>query len=146
MNADDIDNRLIAGDLDVDAAGTGVQAAARAKILSTPSLKASSDDPISGFFWYAYINTVVKPLDNVHCREAIEYAANKTNLQTAYGGPVAGLVRSPARWRRRTSSGRSRSICMPPTTKPNGDVAAAKEAAQALRAAERLHHRRHLPQ
>ena len=41
MNADDIDNRLLAGDLNVDAAGTGVQAAARAKILSSPTLKAS---------------------------------------------------------------------------------------------------------
>ena len=125
MNANDIDNRLIAGDLDVDADGTGVQAAARAKILSSPTLKASSDDPISGFSWFAYLNTVVKPLDNVHCREAIEYAANKTNLQTAYGGPVAG--------------GQIASTVAPPnvigqksfdlyesTTKPNGDVAAAK--------------------
>ena len=41
VNANDIDNRLLAGDLQVDAAGTGVQAAARAKILSTPSLKAN---------------------------------------------------------------------------------------------------------
>src|SRR5580693_5215030 len=90
MNANDIDNRLLAGDLNVDAAGTGVQAAARAKILSAPTLKASSDDPISGFLWFAYLNTVVKPLNNMHRREAIEYAANKTNLQTAYGGPVAG--------------------------------------------------------
>jgi peptide/nickel transport system substrate-binding protein len=32
----------------------------------------------------------VAPLNNLHCRQAIEYAANKTNLQTAYGGPVAG--------------------------------------------------------
>ena len=125
MNANDIDNRLIAGDLDVDAAGTGVQAAARAKILSSPTLKASSDNPISGFLWFAYLNTVVKPLNNLHCREAIEYAANKTNLQTAYGGPVAG--------------GQIASTVAPPnvigqksfdlyaaTTKPDGDVAAAK--------------------
>jgi peptide/nickel transport system substrate-binding protein len=89
-NANDIDNRLLAGDLDLDAAGTGVQAAARAKILSSPRLKSSSDDPISGFLRFAYLNTVVKPMNNVHCRMAIEYAADKTSLQTAYGGPVAG--------------------------------------------------------
>ena len=53
MNANDIDNRLLAGDLDVDMAGTGVQAAARAKILSSHTLQASSDNPISGFLWYA---------------------------------------------------------------------------------------------
>ena len=90
MNANDIDIRLLAGDLNVDMAGTGVQPAAQAKILSTPSLKAQSDNPISGFLWFAYLNTVVKPMNNVHCRMAIEYAANKVNLQTAYGGPYAG--------------------------------------------------------
>src|SRR5215469_8207293 len=90
MNANDIDNRLLAGDLTVDAAGTGVQAAARAKILSTPSLKALSDNPVAGFTWFAALNTTLPPLNNIHCRMAVEYAANKTNYQTAYGGPVAG--------------------------------------------------------
>ena len=41
MNANDIDNRLLAGDIQMDQAGSGVQAAARARILSSPSLKAS---------------------------------------------------------------------------------------------------------
>jgi peptide/nickel transport system substrate-binding protein len=126
MNANDIDNRLLAGDLDVDAAGSGVQAAARAKILSNNTLKAQSDNPISGFLWFAYLNTVIPPMNNVHCRMAIEYAANKTNLQTAYGGPVAG--------------GQIASTVSPPNvvghqafdlyeanTKPGGDIAKAKE-------------------
>jgi len=125
MNANDIDNRLLAGDLNVDMAGSGVQAAARAKILSSHTLMASADNPISGFLWFAYLNTVVPPMNNVHCREAIEFAANKTNLQTAYGGPVAG--------------GAIASTVSPPnvighksfdlyeaTTKPAGDVAKAK--------------------
>jgi peptide/nickel transport system substrate-binding protein len=125
-NANDIDNRLLAGDLNVDMAGTGVQAAARANILGSPSLKAQSDDPVSGFLWYAYLNTKVPPLTNVHCRQAIEYAANKVNLQTAYGGPYAG--------------GQIASTVAPPnvvgqkhfdlyeaTTKPRGDPAKAKE-------------------
>ena len=43
--------------LEVDFAGTGVQAAARAKILSNPILKATSDDPLTGFSWFSYINT-----------------------------------------------------------------------------------------
>jgi peptide/nickel transport system substrate-binding protein len=90
MNANDIDSRLLAGVLSVDAAGTGVQAAARARILSSTSLKAQSDNPISGFLWFAYLNTKVAPLNNVHCRQAILYAANHTNYQTAYGGPYAG--------------------------------------------------------
>ena len=90
VNANDIDNRLLADDISVDQAGTGVQAAARAKILSTPSLKADSDAPLNAHEWFYYINTKVPPLNNVHCRMAVEYAANKTNLQTAYGGPIAG--------------------------------------------------------
>ncbi len=125
MNANDIDNRLLAGDLDVDAAGTGVQAAARAKILSTPSLKASSDNPISGFLWFAYLNTKVAPLNNLHCREAIEYAANKTNLQTAYGGPVAGgaiasTVAPP------NVIGQKHFDLYDADSKPGGDIPAAK--------------------
>jgi peptide/nickel transport system substrate-binding protein len=29
-------------------------------------------------------------MTNLHCREAVEYAVNKVNVQTAWGGPVAG--------------------------------------------------------
>ncbi|HKA96315.1 MAG TPA: ABC transporter substrate-binding protein [Streptosporangiaceae bacterium] len=125
VNANDIDSRLLAGDISVDQAGSGVQAAGRAKILSNPTLKASSDDPVNGFMWFYYINSKVPPLNNVHCRMAVEFAANKTNLQTAYGGPYGGSIASTS---------------MPPTvlgfqkfdlyhalTKPGGDIPAAKE-------------------
>jgi peptide/nickel transport system substrate-binding protein len=128
VNANDIDNRLLAGDIQVDQPGTGVQAAARAKILSNPSLKANTDNPVGGFEWYYNISTKVKPLDNIHCRMAVEYAANKTDLQTAYGGPYGGAIAHTA---------------MPPTvigyanfdlynalTKPGGDIAAAKQQLQ----------------
>jgi peptide/nickel transport system substrate-binding protein len=96
VNANDIDNRLIAGDIQMDQAGSGVQAAARARILSSPTLKANSDDPVNGFMWFYYINTKVPPLNNVHCRMAVEYAANKNTLQTAYGGPYGGSIASTA--------------------------------------------------
>jgi peptide/nickel transport system substrate-binding protein len=125
VNANDIDSRLLAGDISVDQAGSGVQAAARAKILSNPTLKANSDDPVTGFMWFYYINSKVPPLNNIHCRMAVEYAANKTNLQTAYGGPYGGSIASTS---------------MPPTvlgyqsfdlyhalSKPGGDIPAAKE-------------------
>ncbi|HEY3733812.1 MAG TPA: ABC transporter substrate-binding protein [Streptosporangiaceae bacterium] len=125
VNAADIDNRLMAGDLDVDAAGTGVQAAARAKILSSPTLMKSADNPLAGFLWFIYINTKVAPLTNVHCREAVEYAANKTDLQTAYGGPIAGgqiasTIMLPI------TVGYKKYDLYEATTKPNGDLAKAK--------------------
>jgi peptide/nickel transport system substrate-binding protein len=127
VTASTIDSELLAGTLDVDAAGTGVQAAARAQILSSPSLMKAADDALSGFLWFTYLNTKVAPLNNVACRQAIEYAANKTELQNAFGGPVAG--------------GAIASTVMPPNingyqsfddyealTMPNGDDAKAKQA------------------
>jgi len=90
MNPNDVDNRLLANDAQVDFAGTGVQAAARAKILSNPSLKANADDPLTGFGWFFYIDSQLAPFTNVACRRAIEYATNHTDMQNAYGGPVAG--------------------------------------------------------
>ena len=124
VNANDIDQRLIHGQIQMDQAGSGVQSAARAQILSSNTLKASSDDPVNGFMWFFYLNTKVAPLNNVHCRQAIEFAANKNTLQTAYGGPYGGAIASTA---------------MPPTiigyqsfdqyhalSMPNGDAAAAK--------------------
>jgi peptide/nickel transport system substrate-binding protein len=90
VNADTIDNELLDGTLDVDMAGSGVQDAARAKILASTTLKADSDDALANREWFVYLNTKVAPLTNVACRQAIEYAADKTDLQTAYGGPYAG--------------------------------------------------------
>ena len=124
VNANDVDQALIHGQAQMDVAGTGVQSAARAQILSSSTLKANSDDPITGFMWFEYIDQQVAPLNNIHCREAIEYGANKTTLQTAYGGPYGGQIASTA---------------MPPNiigyksfdlydalSKPNGDASAAK--------------------
>jgi peptide/nickel transport system substrate-binding protein len=123
VNQNTVDQNQLANYAQMDIHGLGVQTAAKAKIFSTPSLKADSDDALNGFLRFAYINTVEIP--NVHCREAIEYAADKTTLEDAYGGPVLG--------------GAIASTVMPPTvlgyqkfdlynatSMPNGDDAAAK--------------------
>ncbi len=90
VNADDLDNRLIKGDIHVDIAGTGVQPAALSRVLNDPKLKERADNPLSARLWYTSINPQVKPLDNIDCRKAIEYAMDRTEYQTAYGGPLAG--------------------------------------------------------
>jgi peptide/nickel transport system substrate-binding protein len=90
VNQADIDNRLLAGDIQVDSAGSGVAAAAQARILSDPTLKANADNPLLPRLWFAYLDTKVAPMTNLHCREAVEYAVNKVTTQTAYGGPYAG--------------------------------------------------------
>jgi len=90
VNADDIDNRVISGDLHVDLAGTGVQPASLSKVLTDPALKSNSDNPTLARLWYTSVNPTVKPLDNIECRKAIQYAMDKTGYQTAYGGPFSG--------------------------------------------------------
>ena len=89
-NADDMDSRLIAGTADLDVGQTGVQTAARAKILSDPTLKANADTPTTGFLRYAGLAQSVPPYENIDCRKAVIYAADPTSLQTARGGPIAG--------------------------------------------------------
>ncbi len=90
VNADDIDNRIIAGDLDIDIAGTGVQPAAQARVLQDPTLKTNADNPLSIRLWYTSIAPTVAPLNNIECRKAIMYAMDRTAYQTAYGGQFAG--------------------------------------------------------
>ncbi|GHJ46522.1 peptide ABC transporter substrate-binding protein [Catellatospora sp. TT07R-123] len=90
LNANDIDNQLISGDLQVDIAGTGVQAATLSKVLSTPDLKARADNPSIPRLWYTSINPMVKPFDNIECRKAVMYAVDKVGYQNAYNGEFAG--------------------------------------------------------
>lgn len=90
VNADDIDNRIISGDLDIDVAATGVQPAAQSRILTDPNLKANADNPLGIRNWYTSIIPTVEPLDNIECRKAIMYAMDHTGYQTAYGGAIAG--------------------------------------------------------
>ena len=125
VNQADIDSGLLSGDIDVDAQGQGVASSAQARILSSPADKANADNPLNGFARFMYLNTKVAPLNNVHCREAIEYAANKTAIQTAWGGSANGQIASTV---------------MPPVvlgykqfdlyhalSQPDGDMASAKQ-------------------
>jgi peptide/nickel transport system substrate-binding protein len=90
VNADDLDNRLLSGDLDVDVATQGVQPAAQSRVLQDPNLKANADNPVTTRLQYTSINPTVAPLDNIECRKAIQYGMDRTAYQTAYGGQFAG--------------------------------------------------------
>ncbi|HEX2903639.1 MAG TPA: ABC transporter substrate-binding protein [Jatrophihabitans sp.] len=97
-NADDNDKQLQAGTLDAEADG-GVQKAFQSDIANDPNLKKNADDPVTGFTRYFAVYPQVKPLDNVHCRRAIFYAINKSDLQRArggsYGGDIANTMSPP---------------------------------------------------
>jgi len=90
LTSDDIDNRLLAGTADIHIGGTGLQATAVSKVLNSPELSKNSDNPHTGFTRYITIQQNVPPFDNVHCRKAVQYAADKVALQLARGGPIAG--------------------------------------------------------
>jgi peptide/nickel transport system substrate-binding protein len=66
-----------------------VQPGAQGKILLNPDLKKNADAPVTGFTRY-FVLTTVPPMDNIHCRKAVQYAADKLSLQTARGGAEAG--------------------------------------------------------
>jgi peptide/nickel transport system substrate-binding protein len=92
VNADDIDNRLISGDLDVDIAGTGVQAATQGKILADATLKKNADTAALARLWYVSVNPDVAPLDNIHCRKAVLLATDHDSYLRAYGGEAGGDI------------------------------------------------------
>lgn len=92
IEAADLDNQLINGDIDIDLAGTGVQAQAQAKILADPKLKAHTDNVVTARTSYTQINPDVAPFDKLECRKALLYAYDKTGYQRAYGGEVGGEV------------------------------------------------------
>ena len=127
VNADDIDNRLLSGDLDIDVVGTGVQPAALGRVVGDPNVKSQSDNPNLSRLWYTSIVGTVAPLDKIDCRKAIEYAADRTGYQTAYGGPLAGgdpatTILPP------TIPGYAKFDLYPAGADNTGDVAKAKEA------------------
>jgi len=90
LDANEIDSQLLDGSMDMDTGQVGVQQAAQAKILLDPELKKNADEPVTGFTRYFALNTKVPPFDNIHCRKAVQYAADKVALQTARGGADAG--------------------------------------------------------
>ena len=142
VNADDIDNRLLSGDLDVGIEGTGVRPAAQGKILADPALKANTDSAVVARLWYTAINGDVAPLDNIDCRKAVLYAVDKTGYQRAYGGATGGDIATNL---------------LPPVipgaqavrhlrhAEQPGDVDKAKQALTGVRAAQRLHDQHLLP-
>lgn len=91
VNADDIDNRLLAGYLDVSIGG-GLAPPAQARVLADPALRAHTDSPQSAFLSYAALNTDVAPLNNIHCRKAVLYAADRDGYQRAFGGATGGEI------------------------------------------------------
>ena len=138
VNADDIDNRLIAGDLDVDVAGTGVAAGRAGQDPGRPELKANADNAPRPALWYTSSTATSRRSTTSHCRKAVEYAADKIGYQRAYGG----ADRRRHRHQPAAAGDRRAPEVRPLPGRPDntGDVAKAKDGLTACGQPERLHH------
>lgn len=87
-NLEAIDKLLIKGDYDVFLSATGMSQSGRAAALKEH--KGNVDNIETSFVRYVDLVTKVKPFDNIHCRKAVFYATDYTQLQTTRGGPQAG--------------------------------------------------------
>ncbi|MFD5052522.1 ABC transporter substrate-binding protein [Streptomyces tendae] len=89
-DANDLDKGLLSGEFDLDLNGTGLSQAAISKAQGDPDLKGRLDNPSTGFIRYAAFPQSVEPMNNIHCRKAVIFAADNRELQTARGGPITG--------------------------------------------------------
>lgn len=128
VNAVTVDDDLLADNITVDAAGTGVQSQTQPKLLTQKKYKDNSDDTYAGATSYLAINPNVAPFNNADCRKAIEFGINKASVQQANGGPVKGDVATTLLPPSVNGYTKFDSF---PTPNNAGDVAKAKDALKA---------------
>jgi peptide/nickel transport system substrate-binding protein len=90
LGLDERDERLIAGEFDIDLEGRGVQPAAQQRIMADPVLQSNTDNPPTGFLHFVSIQPFVPPFGDIRVRRAVHLAADRVRLQAARGGPVTG--------------------------------------------------------
>ncbi|GAA3308035.1 hypothetical protein GCM10020219_008120 [Nonomuraea dietziae] len=142
VNADDVDNRLISGDVHIAVDGLGIGNAALPKVLPDPALKARTDNPVQQRTWYTSIIPDVAPLDNVECRRAIAFAADRNSLYRAYGGETGGVITTSLI---PPSMAGYKPIDLYKSEGDKGDVEKAKAAPRQVRPAQRLRDQHRLP-
>lgn len=87
-----VDQDLLSNQDATDLSGNGVQAASQSKLLTQPQFHGNADDPVNGFGYFSEISTKVAPFTDINCRKAVEYGANKQQLETQYGGSTGGEI------------------------------------------------------
>ncbi|WP_392673745.1 ABC transporter substrate-binding protein [Streptomyces sp. LN785] len=90
IDVDELDDRLIAGEFDINLEGRGLQHAAQDRVTVDDVLRSCTDNPRTSFLHFVSIQPHVPPFGDVHARRAVHYAADKILLQQARGGPVTG--------------------------------------------------------
>ncbi|GAU67913.1 oligopeptide-binding protein [Streptomyces sp. NBRC 110611] len=89
---DAADLALSQGHFDLALDSRGLGRSVRSTTMEDAGLKKNLDHPFTGSVRYAAFPQSVKPMDNVHCRRAVIYAADHKMLQSALGGSALGDI------------------------------------------------------
>ena len=125
VEQNEIDQRLVNGDVDVDLAGVGVGPAMKGTLITDESQRPNVDNPQTSSLRYFNVNTVMEPLDDPACREAVLYAADRDALQRAFGGDIGGDIATQIM--PPSLPGSDQSIDLYPSQDNTGDLDAARE-------------------
>jgi ABC-type dipeptide transport system, periplasmic component len=125
VSPDERDARLLDGTADADLTGSGLQPPAATRVLGNPSLKTRADNPTTGNIRLVAQNTTMPPLDDVHCRRAVQYAVDKATVKEALGGPYAAAL-ATSLWPR-ALPGYPATVRYPDGPGNHGDLAAARQ-------------------
>ncbi|WP_184391264.1 ABC transporter substrate-binding protein [Nocardiopsis composta] len=90
VEQNEIDQRLVNGELDVDFGGTGVGPAKKGELLQDEDARPFLDNPLNGGHYFLAVNTKVEPFDELECRQAVQYALNRNAVHRAWGGDAGG--------------------------------------------------------
>ncbi|WP_017608432.1 ABC transporter substrate-binding protein [Nocardiopsis xinjiangensis] len=88
VSKDEVDERLTNGELDVDLESNGVGTSMYGRLVDDESAQANLDNPYAGSLRYVNLHTPV--IDDLACRQAIMYAADRDSLHRAWGGEMGG--------------------------------------------------------
>jgi peptide/nickel transport system substrate-binding protein len=89
-NADDIFNKIKAGELDDSIAGEPPKVLR--EYTTDSSLKPHLHQNFGDRTWYLTLNLTQPPFDDVHIRKAMNWVMDKNGLRKAWGGPTAGPI------------------------------------------------------
>jgi peptide/nickel transport system substrate-binding protein len=89
-NADDIYNKVLAGQLDDELSSP--QPKTIRQYVTDPNLKKRLLPNVGDRTWYLTMNMTQPPFDDIHIRKAMNWILDKRAMQKAWGGPVVGSI------------------------------------------------------
>ncbi|MBE2997601.1 ABC transporter substrate-binding protein [Nocardiopsis sp. HNM0947] len=90
VSKDEVDERLTNGELDVDLESNGVGTSMYGRLVDDESVQDNLDNPIAGSLRYVNIHAPI--IDDLACRQAIMYAADRESMHRAWGGDMGGDI------------------------------------------------------